>query len=167
MVVGIFQVVSVSAYMSASFLEAANLRTRHSTSQVLRAAWRREPTRMQDAARRYLANFDQHRPDHFNNFWRINRRVYNRIQDPQLANTYTLNTLIGIYGSSGFFDFAIYPVRGIIVHALNRIKRWIFRAQLTVLVRARQRRERIRQGNYDVDLVREANPTSRSAAGAA
>ena len=150
--------------MSASFLDAANLRTRHTTSHVLRAAWRREPQRMADAARRYVNNVDQHRPDHFNNFWRNHRRLYNHIQDPQLANQYTLNSLIGIYGSSGFFDFAIYPVRGIIVRG---IKRWIFRAQLTVLVRARQRRERIRQGNYDVDLVREANPTSRSAAGAA
>ena len=151
--------------MSASFLDAANLRTRHTTSHVLRAAWRREPFRMQDAARRYVANFDQHRPDHFNNLWRNHRRLYNHVQDPQLANQYTLNSLVGIYGSSGFFDFAIYPVRGII-HALNRIKLWIFRAQLTVRVRARQRRERIRQGNY-IDPMREANPPSHSAAGAA
>ena len=151
--------------MSASFLDAANLRTRHTTSHLLRAAWRREPQRMADAARRYVNNVDQHRPDHFNNFWRNHRRLYNHIQDPQLANQYTLNSLISIYGSSGFFDFAIYPVRGI-VHALNRIKRWIFRAQLTVMVRRRQRRDRIRQGNY-IDLAREANPTSHSAAGAA
>ena len=139
--------------MSTSFLDAVNTRTRHTILVNLSAAWRREPHRMTAAATRYVANFDQHRPRHFNDFWLYHKTLYNYIQDEQLAKIHILNSLVSRYGSSGFFDFAIYPVRGI-VHALNRIKRWISRAKQTVRVRRRQRLLRIRQGNY-INLLKE------------
>lgn len=145
--------------MSASFLEAANVRRRHTTSAVLRAASRRDQPRMADATRRWWANFQQHHPDHFHNVWANAEARFRHVPHPYERQQYALHHMISEFGSSGFFDFAIYPVRGII-HALNRIKLWIFRARLRVRVRARERRawrERIRQGRANLGALSAAD----------
>ena len=110
-----------SAHMSASFLAAANLRTTHTRQACLRAAWIRNPTQMEEAATRYCAHFLQHKrrfPEAFNDFWPSNEPL--------------LNWMISTFGSKGFFDFVLYPVRGII-HALNRLVAWLYRVKLRLL----------------------------------
>ena len=143
------------AHMSASFLEAANVRKRHTTSAVLLAAARRDPPRMADATRRWFANFQQHQPDHFYHIWTKAENRFRRIPNAREREQYALYHMISQFGTSGYFDFAIYPMRGII-HALNRITLWIFRAQLRVRGRARERRAweaRIRQGKANLEAL--------------
>ena len=145
--------------MSASFLEAANVRRRHTTSAVLRAASRRDQPRMADATRRWWANFQQHHPDNFHDIWTRAENRFRRNPNAHERQQYALYHMISQFGTSGYFDFAIYPMRGII-HALNRIILWIFRAQLRVRVRARERRaweERIRQGKANLGALSAAD----------
>ena len=141
--------------MSASFVSAANLRTRHTRQALLRTAWRRDPDRMRYAALRYVAHFREHSPDHYSRLMPNARRLYPSLRGPD-REIAAVNHVIGLFGSAGYFDFVIYPVRGL-VHLLNRLKRWID---------FYTRRGRIRRKNY-IDLVRDGNPTSHSAAGAA
>ena len=141
--------------MSASFLEAANVRRRHTTSAVLRAASRRDQPRMADATRRWWANFQQHHPDNFHDIWTKAENRFRRNPNAHEREQYALYHMISQFGTSGYFDFAIYPMRGII-HALNRIILWIFRAQLRVRGRARERRAweaRIRQGKANLEAL--------------
>ena len=141
--------------MSASFLEAANVRRRHTTSAVLLAAARRDPLRMQDAARRWWANFAQHHPDNFHDIWTKAENRFRRNPNAHEREQYALYHMISQFGTSGYFDFAIYPMRGII-HALNRIKLWIFRARLRVAARAQERRawrKRVRQGKANLGAL--------------
>ena len=145
--------------MSASFLEAANVRRRHTTSAVLRAASRRDQPRMADATRRWWANFQQHHPDNFHDIWTKAENRFRRNPNAHERQQYALYHMISEFGTSGYFDFAIYPMRGII-HALNRIILWIFRAQLRVRVRARERRAweaRIRQGKANLEALSAAD----------
>ena len=145
--------------MSASFLEAANVRRRHTTSAVLLAASRRDPPRMADATRRWWANFQQHHPDHFHDIWTKAENRFRRNPNAHERQQHALYHMISQFGTSGYFDFAIYPMRGII-HALNRIILWIFRAQLRVRVRARDRRAweaRIRQGKANLEALSAAD----------
>ena len=141
--------------MSASFLEAANVRRRHTTSAVLLAASQRDQPRMADATRRWWANFQQHHPDNFHDIWTKAENRFRRNPNAHERQQYALYHMISQFGTSGYFDFAIYPMRGII-HALNRIILWIFRAQLRVRVRARERRAweaRIRQGKANLGAL--------------
>ena len=145
--------------MSASFLEAANVRRRHTTSAVLLAAAKRDPTRMRDAARRWWANFAQHQPDHFYDIWTRAENRFRRNPNAHEREQYAIYHMISQFGTSGYFDFAIYPIRGII-HALNRITLWIFRAQLRVRGRARDRRAweaRVRQGKRNLEALSAAD----------
>ena len=145
--------------MSASFLEAANVRRRHTTSAVLLAASRRDQPRMADATRRWWANFQQHHPDNFHDIWTKAENRFRRNPNAHERQQYALYHMISQFGTSGYFDFAIYPMRGII-HALNRIILWIFRAQLRVRVRARERRAweaRIRQGKANLEALSAAD----------
>ena len=145
--------------MSASFLEAANVRRRHTTSAVLLAASRRDQPRMADATRRWWANFQQHHPDNFHDIWTKAENRFRRNPNAHERQQYALYHMISQFGTSGYFDFAIYPMRGII-HALNRIILWIFRARLRVRVRARERRAweaRIRQGKANLEALSAAD----------
>ena len=145
--------------MSASFLEAANVRRRHTTSAVLLAASRRDQPRMADATRRWWANFQQHHPDNFHDIWTKAENRFRRNPNAHERQQYALYHMISQFGTSGYFDFAIYPMRGII-HALNRITLWIFRAQLRVAARARERRAweaRIRQGKANLEALSAAD----------
>ena len=100
--------------MSASFLEAANVRKRHTTSAILRAAARRDPLRMQDAVRRWWANFQQHQPDHFYHIWTSADYRFRHVPNAHEREQYALYHTISQFGTSGYFDFVIYPMRGII-----------------------------------------------------
>ena len=109
---------------------------------------------MRDAAIAYVDHFNQHAPDHYSRLMVNARRLYPTMTGYN-RDIAAVNHLVGLFGSSGYFDFVIYPVRGL-VHLLNRLKRWID---------FYTRRGRIRRKNY-IDLVK-GIPTSHSAAGAA
>ena len=60
-------------------------------------------------------------------------------------------------GGRGITDAWFHTPRRGLIHALNRIQHWIFRARMRLM---------IRRGDYS-ELTRRANPLSRQAAGAA